>query len=294
MVGDREELDFNPNLADRYFLDNIAMAVKVGDSWKVVDVSRRNLTPGMLPWNEEGVSALITDSKTPVFVKTLVSAPEASLDSRTAQLKLSIDGSLSGEVEESYTGHRAEQYRQELGRMSPAQREEWLHDRTVRMFPSAEVTSLKIENVDDPSKPVQASYHLNAPLFAQITGKRILFQPNVFRRAEAPLFPASERHKPVQFPFGWKEVDKISVTLPVGFTLENGDNPGSLDFGEPGAYALEMRISHGAIQQLTLNRELTFGNKGLLAFRAESYPTLKKIFDEVHLRDTYSLALKEE
>ena len=162
------------------------------------------------------------------------------------------------------------------------------------MFPGADVTSVKIDNIDDPSQSVQASYHLVAPLFAQVTGKRILFQPSVFRRSQAPLFPSSERHKPVQFPFAWKEVDQIRIALPDGYSLENPDSPGSLDFGEPGSYQLEMRINRGAGTELALSRELIFGNKSQLLFRAETYPTLKKVFDEIHLRDTHSLALKED
>jgi len=293
LVADRTELNFDPKLmSERYFLDNLAMAVKVGTSWKVFDVSRRNLTPGMLPWYEEGVYALVTDSKAPTFIRTAVSEPEASSDSRKAKLTLSVTGSLAGDVEETYTGHRAEQYRQELRLQSPAQREEWLHDRILRMFPGSEVTNLKFENVDEPAELLQASYHLDVPLFAQVTGKRILFQPSVFRRAQSAIFSATERHLQVEFPFAWKESDQIQIALPDGFELENAENPGSIDFGATGGYKLTLSLKSPS-RELTLSRDLTFGNQGRLVFAAETYPALKNIFDEVHLRDTHSLSLKE-
>lgn len=73
------------------------------------------------------------------------------------------------------------------------------------MFPDAEVTSIKLDNVDDAAKPLGTRYHLDAPRYAQVTGKRILFQPSAFRRGQASPFTASERHFPIAFPFAWKE-----------------------------------------------------------------------------------------
>lgn len=292
LIADHNEIEFNPKaFTERYFLDDLAMAVKVNNSWKIFDVSGKYLTPGMLPWEHEGVFALVTDPKAPMFVTTAPAPPEASSESRTAMLKLSTDGKLTGTTEESYTGHRAEDYRMELARKSPAQREEWFHDRILHMFPEAEVTALKVLNVDDPTKPLQVSYELEAPQFAEVTGKRILFQPNAFRRSQAALFSASERRFPIQFPYAWKEVDQIHITLPSGYTLDNADSPGGLDFGEPGTYKLEIRVKQDT-GELVTSREFSFGKKGLLEFKANSYPTLKKIFEEVRLRDTHSLSMK--
>ena len=160
------------------------------------------------------------------------------------------------------------------------------------MFPGSEVTNLKFENVDEPAELLQASYHLDVPLFAQVTGKRILFQPSVFRRAQSAIFSATERHLQVEFPFAWKESDQIQIALPDGFELENAENPGSIDFGATGGYKLTLSLKTPS-RELTLSRDLTFGNQGRLVFAAETYPALKNIFDEVHLRDTHSLSLKE-
>jgi hypothetical protein len=291
LIADRDELMFSPEgLVDHYFLDSVVMAVKLADTWKVLDVSDRHLTPGMLPSNEEGVFALVTDSKTPVFFKTPASTPEASLEGRTAKLQLGADGSLQGDVEETYTGHRANERRGVLASMSPAQREEWLHERVIAMFPGAEVTGLKFTNVDDATKPLQASYKLKAPLFAQVTGKRILFQPNAFRRSEGVPFTSSVRHYPVEIPFGWKESDQLRITLPQGFTLENAENPGGLNFGEPGTYKLSMSTT--SAQELVVSREFTFGEKGFLDFKLAAYPAIKQIFEVIHQRDTTFFSLK--
>ena len=41
-------------------------------------------------------------------------------------------------------------------------------------------------------------------------------------------------------------------------------------------------------------REFSFGREGMLVFPANSYPTLKKIFDEVQLRDRHTLSIMKE
>ena len=125
-----------------------------------------------------------------------------------------------------------------------------------------------------------------------MTGKRILFSPNAFRRSQLSLFPASERRFPVAFPYGWKEADEVHIALPAGFDLENADAPGDLNLGAPGSYKVTLAVRSGSIPELIATRDLTFGNKGLLFFDQNQYAALKKAFDEIQVRDTHTLSLR--
>jgi hypothetical protein len=260
----------------------------------VLDVSRKFLDPLMLPWQEEGVYALICDPKDPVFIETPLPPSGGSAELRTAHLQLSVDGSLEGDVEETLTGHEAEARRQAEWHRSPAQREESLHDRVGRMFPDAEVTNVKLENFENPAKPLIARYHLKAPLYAQVTGKRILVQPFVFQRSRAAMFTATERRLQIEFPYPWKESDQISIRLPEGYVLDNGDSPASLDLGKAGAYNIKISITKGGQPELHVVRELNFGNGGSVMFPVESYAAIKKVFDQIQARDTHTLAVKAQ
>jgi len=53
-----------------------------------------------------------------------------------------------------------------------------------------------------------------------------------------------------------------------------------------------MGVTKGAEPEFQMHREFTFGNKGLLFFKAESYATLKRIFDSIQVRDTHTISLK--
>ena len=43
LLPSRQDIVFSPQMADEYFLDSVDLAVKIGDAWKLYDVSARNL-----------------------------------------------------------------------------------------------------------------------------------------------------------------------------------------------------------------------------------------------------------
>ena len=286
------DLPFNPKFTtERYFLDNIDMAVKTGAGWKVYDVSRKLLPAGMLSWREEGQQALVTDPKNPVFVETPLSAPEDSVERRTAKLELSADGEMEGDVVQTLSGHKAEEYRGAAHDKPAAEREDDLKEELNRFFPRASVTAIKILNVDDFSKPIEIRYHLQTA-FAQVTGRRILFEPNVFRRAIASPFSASVRRRSIDFRYAWSEVDDITMQLPHGYELENAENPGSINFGKTGSYEMKMTVNKSTNEMHTV-RQLRFGAGGVSSFFAKDYAPVKKVFDDVHARDRQTMVLRE-
>lgn len=83
LVSDRDELIFQPQLADRYFLRNIDMAVKVGDQWKIYDATTRLLPPNMVSWREEGMTRLSAIRRSPSLLK--YRSPNPTLPCRSAR-----------------------------------------------------------------------------------------------------------------------------------------------------------------------------------------------------------------
>jgi len=181
--------------------------------------------------------------------------------------------------------------RSEMKDDTEARRLERLKEQTARVFPDAEISDLRIENVDDPEKPMKLHYHFKMAGYAQRTGKRLLVHPLFFQRGAAPLFASTERRHPIIFPYGWLERDTVSIVMPDGFVLDNAENPGSFSFGAPGSYDLKMSIKGG--RELICARELTFGKEGLLAYPKDSYSDLKKLFDRVHQNDDTSISFKQ-
>jgi len=291
LTADREDIIFTPAMTDQYFLRHIDMGVNIGGNWKLYDVSARELPASMLSWREEGMQALLSDPKKPEFVAAPVAPPEASARVRKAALTLSEDGSIEGDIDLKYSGHSARERRDELEGDSEARRLEIFKDQLAKMYPDAEISDTRIENAGDPEKPLVLHYHLKAQGYAQRTGKRILVPPFFFQRGAAPFFSAGERKYPVYFPYAWQEQDSVTIELPKGFALDNAEAPASLDFGAPGAYKVKIMTRGG--HQLIAERDFTFGKDGHIAFDPETYPQLKKIFEEIQKRDDHTISLKQ-
>jgi len=290
-LGNRNDVPFERAFLNPYFLRTTGIAVKVGTEWRVYNAAAKRLPRGMLAWQQEGSQALISDAKEPLFVGVPYSDAEKSLSSRTGAFEIDEQGTLEGTVRITYTGHAAAERREENATESAAQQEDSVRDTVRRRFSAAEVSEVKVENVDDAEKPLTYSYRVKVPGYAQRTGKRLFVPLSYFQTGLAAKFPASDRKYDVWFPYPWVEEDRVTIKTPQGFALENAEAPASFKFGELGGYEASARAGN---HQLEYQRKLVFGRGGRLVFPAGSYPKLKHAFDEMNQQDQHAIILRQE
>jgi hypothetical protein len=194
-------------------------------------------------------------------------------------------------VNATFSGHLSEIRKQTLLRQSDAQREEAFEKETRRMASGAEVSNIKIENATDPDKPLIYHCHLRVPGYAQRTGKRLFFAPEVFQQAQTSRFPENQRRYPVYFPFAETELDEVSIEIPAGFAFDAPNVPAAIPVGDAGKYQVTAKIEDR--KRLIYTRRLILSKPSGMLIPVESYPVLKKIFDEIASADQFSLALKQ-
>ncbi len=289
-LGDRSDRPFDRSFLNLYFLRTLAIAVKVGEQWRFYDVAAKRLPIGMLGWGEEGSDALISDPKEPVFVPVPISDVDKSVRLRSGEFELDREGTLQGEVRMSYTGHAAAGRRQELATEAAGQREEDVREMVRRHYVNAEVSEAKVENVEDPEKPLVYSYRVKVPGYAQQTGKRLFVPLNYFEHGRAPRFTASERKHPVWFEYPWRDEDSITIKTPADFSWEDAGAPQSFSLGQTGAYEASAKVGN---QQLVYHRKLEFGRGGQLVFQPAAYPLLKQAFETIHTQDEHTVTLRQ-
>ncbi len=289
VLSDRSQKFFDPSFANRYFMKAYNVAVKVGDQWRFFDPGSNHIPFGTLRWQEEGIQALITDSKESFFVQTPLSPAEKSKKKRIAKLRLTDDGVLEGEVSIEYTGHFAVEMKEDADEESPTVREEKLRESVTQKLSTAELSAIKVDNSADPIKPFVYSYKVRVPGYAERTGKRLFLQPAFFQRNVGQLFPTSARENDIYFHYPWVEEDQVTIDLPRGYSLDNAETPGSINFGQVGSYVVKLGVTNDQ-QALIYQRNLTF--EGLL-FPKTSYPDLKKVFDRIHQEDNHTISLKQ-
>ena len=292
LLPDRGKRFFDRNVVIPGALRPANIAVRFGATWRFFDPGFHYLTPDMLRWQEEGVDALIADQP-PTWVMTPISPPEKSRETRAATLRLDENGTLEGDVSIAYTGHLAVERKALNDDDSPTQREETLKEAVKNRLSTAELTNIVIENVSDPAKPFVYKYHVRVPEYAQRTGKRLFLQPAFFQKGIGALFASSTRRYPVYFHFPWSEEDKVTISLPKGYVLDNADAPGPIAAGKICRYAVKMQLRKDEPVALIYNRSFFFGGQDILLFPTETYGQLKRLFDEINKSDNHTIALKQ-
>lgn len=290
----RSDIFFPKWFTNDYFMRTENIAVKVGDKWRFFDPGSLYIPYGMLRWEEEGVPALVSDSREPVWEVTPMSAPERTMEKRTGSFKLLEDGTLEGSVRMEFTGQLAAVHKEYNDDDSQQQREDTLKS-LVRenILGSAEISDIKIENVADPEKPFVYAFKLRVPGYASRTGKRIFLQPNVFERSVKPLFENGGRRYEVYFEYPYSERDEITIDLPAGYELESPDKPAPLR-DSSGISSDEIQIGVSADKcSLVYKRSFMFGGGGNLRFQTGSYLALKKLFEAFHRANTHSMTLRQ-
>jgi hypothetical protein len=290
-LSNRSDIFFDTSFANDHFLRRYDIAVQVDGKWRFYDPASRAVPPGMLAWYEEGTPALVSDPKDLVLTKTPMAPPEDSKEKRKGVFTLAEDGTLEGNVNLEYTGQPAITLRSSAERQTPAEREEALKETVTRYLSSAEVSEMKIENVDDTEKPLVYRYHVKVPSYAQRTGKRIFVPLSYFEFNYPAKFTTAKRVHPVYFRYPWMEEDSVTVEFPVGYELDHAEAPSSFPIPPVGRYDVKVQVSKD--NKLIYNRTFVFGENGSILFPIEAYPQLKKVFDMVHESDAHTIALKQ-
>ena len=296
LSGDRSDLFFNsriPNLS--LMLNSTSIAVKVGNDWRFFSPASYFATYGMLSWNEEGQTALITDSKELIWQKIPLAPAEKSMEKRSGKFKILEDGTLEGEARIEFTGHSGSRHKMSNRGDSPAVQEKNLKDLIKsNILGTAEVDGISIENAKDPEKPIVYTFKVRVPGYASRTGKRIFFQPNVFERSSKPRFVASSRQSDVYFSYPYSEQDDITINLPDGFKLESGETPA--DYGDQQGIGKQETVIGVTTdgKSLSYKRSFSFGNGGLIRFPVNSYGAVKTMFEIFNKADVHQLTLKQE
>lgn len=297
MIPNRSDFFFDPTYTTSYFLRGGEIAVRVDGQWKFYDPSSKYVTTGMLPWEYEGCDALITDPKEPVWVKTPMSSPEKSLEKTVGNLKLNEEGTLEGDIQIEYSGHLGRLLKNFNDDDSQEKREESFKNMLKSHVGAAEITNLKILNVNDPIKPFTYICHVKVPNYATRTGKRLFLQPAFFQFGEAAKFTSNDRRYPLYFKFPYTEQSEVQIDLPAGYALDNAESPGSFNAENVFKYDVSIGVTKDQAS-LIYKRKLSVnginGPNGInvMLFPVNSYSAIKQVFDTIHKEDNHQITLK--
>lgn len=211
-----------------------------------------------------------------------------SVTKRSLTGSIDDEGTLTGKVEIELSGYSGWDLKQRFAMMDGREeREEFLEDQIKRQMPQARLKNIVIKRRSSHKSPIAVTYDLEIPDYADVTRKRLYFQPFVFGKGAQDLFVKEERISDMQFNYASRSEDSISIQIPEGYALEEGAAPARLELGKFGEYKIGIRATKSG--KIMYDRTFT---RNIPSVPAKAYAAVKNIYHEVNLRDQHALGFK--
>jgi Domain of Unknown Function with PDB structure (DUF3857) len=287
LVANRSEYFFNPTRMNSKELQANVVAVKVNGKDLFFDPGAAFAPYGLLPWQETAVRGRRLDKDGGTWIDTPLPQPSVTRVERKADLKLTDEGSLEGEVTITYTGFEAYNLRLEERNEDEAARKKLLEEQLKECVPAA--IDVEVKNQPDwksPDQPLVVEYDVKVAGWASSAGKRALLPVGLFSAPEKHMFEHSVRQYPIYFRFPFEKVDDVSVTLPLGWQV--GSLPKPLDNDAKAArYTLK---AEGNTTGVHFNRTLV---SDLSILPKDTYPALRHFYQGVRSGDEAQIVLQQ-
>jgi hypothetical protein len=284
-VSDRKNKFFDKGLLSRRQLDSEVAIINQAGKDIYLDPGTRFCPYGYLRWIRTSSMGIKLDKKGGVFA----TAPAASYDKatirRNAEMALDAGGNLTGTITVKFEGGDALEHRLDELQTDEAGRKKDLEDELQGWLPTGAIIKLtKSEGWEASDGPLTAIFSVDMPGYASAAGKRLLVLAYLFQARQMDAFKHVDRKFPVYFPYAFGEVDKVSITLPAGYTLENIPEKQNTRLG----YAAYQNLAQFDGKQLVTQRVLQVNG---IFFRLEQYPEVKDFFGKVQAGDEQQAVL---
>jgi len=188
---------------------------------------------GQIPYFEQDNYALLVDDNGGELIHLPMSSPDLNQITRSATLKLLPDGTLAGEVEESRSGYFAYAVR-DLKDISIQDRKKWIEQVLGRTVANFQIDSFDVVNADDIDKDLVLHYKFTAGHYAKSAGPLLLVRPRVVGEMAGYYDISKPRHYSYEFEVPFTRSDKVEISLPEGFQVDELPEPShvSFPFGE--------------------------------------------------------------
>jgi hypothetical protein len=176
---------------------------------------------GELPAGVEAADALVIDDGVGVIRKIPRHAHDRNVWRARVAGELKASGQLTFSGKASATGNIDTYIRGKLQNRSPEDREHWMAEFLGRFLPKLDLGTHRVDFLEGPGDSLSIQYQGELDNFGVRTAGRLFVNPNMFRRKTSDDIPReSKRRYPVHYPYGFVEMDSVSVRLPEGFQLE--------------------------------------------------------------------------
>jgi hypothetical protein len=284
-VSDRRNKFFDKGLLSERQLETEIAVVSLAGKDLYLDPGTEFCPYGYLRWIRTSTMGIKLDKKGGVFVTVPAAGYDKATIRRNAEMALDGGGNLKGTITVNYEGGDALEHRLDELDTDEAGRKKDLEEELQGWLPTGAIIKLtKAEGWQANDGPLTATFSVDMPGYASAAGKRLLVPAYLFQARQMDAFKHVERKFPVYFPYAFGEVDRVNITIPDGYTLENTPQKQTARLG----YAGYQNLAQFDGKRLVTQRILQVNG---IFFRLEQYPEIKDFFGKVQAGDEQQAVL---
>jgi hypothetical protein len=192
--------------------------IRYGPFGLLPEQAANGLEAYLLPEPGRPLQAVKTPTQQPVGGR------EVKLD-----LRLTEDGTLSGDVLEVYSGFEAAQLAETLEGVSSEQRDQALQQALSRYFGGAELSALRLDVKRAVGAQLSLRYHFVAPRFARVEDGRMTLGPLTYPAQVGRRYvTVGTRRSPLFIDSTEQNVSHVTLRLPAGWHIDDPLKNGKL------------------------------------------------------------------
>jgi hypothetical protein len=241
---------------------------------------------GQIPPYEQDNYGLLVGEQGGELIHMPLSPPESNGINRTAKLTLLPDGTLQGDVEETYAGFNAMLGRMFLQNESENERKKSIERLIGSSLGNFQLDHYELINASDIDQNLIIRFKFSAAHYAKNAGTMLLVRPRVLGEVAGQWDPNKPRHYAYDFRAPFLDRDTVEIALPDGFLVDELPDPAKATF--PFAeYVSKTESSGGTLKYTREYKQLA------TQVQMEHIDELKKFFGQINLDEKNMVVLKK-
>ena len=250
------------------------------NSYVLLDATELYSLPNVLPvraLNWDG--RIVTKDGTSSWVK--LSSTKHAIEDNMMMVKISDDLIVEGLIRTKYENLNALNFRKNYNHIKE---EELIKDYEENN--NIETEEFKILNQEDIYKDIVRNVKFSSEDLIEQIGNKLYIEPNLFLTKRENPFKLAERKYPVDFATAWRDINRVSIEIPEGYTVEK--LPESLAIALPnnlGVFKYQVSQNGNKVKSLSI---LEF-NSAMIP--SEYYAYLKDFYSKLVKKQTEKIVL---
>ncbi len=245
-----------------------------------------DLPVGNLPWDRRGILGMPYDGVSVAPIEIPDFGPEDNRSMNIVNGSLDEAGTLSGTSTQTYSGVAAERWRNRLKNLNDEEQKDKIENRLQRWMPGLHATSVKIDNLEMPSKDLTVVTKWEVEQYGTMAGSRLMVNLNLFSRISAASWPDTPRQTDLDLGERFETYDRITVAVPPG--VVKVDTPKDKNMGINGVGLYKSTCGWQG-NKLVTTRQMRLARYW---YPPESYAGLRQFFLDIATADDSPIVIQ--